>query len=66
MAKRLVVRKIFCLDGMSNNLEKKWDRNLKETEMKCRYLLLEEFCSKLFLLIDSSLMEINGKRVDIC
>ena len=34
--------------------------------MKCRDLLLEEYCSKLFSLMDSFWVEINGKRVDIC
>ena len=34
--------------------------------MKCRYLLLGEYCSKLFSLMDSFWLEISGKRVDIC
>ena len=34
--------------------------------MKCRDLLLEEYCSKLFSLMDSFWVKINGKRVDIC
>ena len=34
--------------------------------MKCRDLLLEEYCSKLFSLMDSFWVEISGKRVDIC
>ena len=34
--------------------------------MKCQDLLLEEYCNKLFLLMDSFWVEISGKRVDIC
>ena len=41
-------------------------RDKNETEMKCRDLLLEEYCNKLFSLMDSLLVEISGKRVDIC
>ena len=43
-----------------------WDYNLKETERKCRDLLLEEYCDKLFALMDSFWVEISGKRIDIC
>ena len=66
MPKGLVARKKFCVGGTSKEFQKKWDCNLKETEMKCRDLLLEEYCSKLFSLMDSFWVEINGKRVDIC
>ena len=65
MPKGLVARKIFCVGGTSNEFQKKWDCNLKETEMKRRGLLLEEYCSKLFSLMDSFWVEIRGKRVDI-
>ena len=34
--------------------------------MKCRDLLLEEYCSKLFSLMDNVWVQISGKRVDIC
>ena len=39
MPKRLVAKKIFCVGGTSKEFQKKWDCNLKETEMKCRDLL---------------------------
>ena len=52
--------------GTSKNFHKKWDCNLKQTEMKCRDLLLEEYCSKLFSLMDNFRVEIIDKRVDIC
>ena len=54
------------MGGTSKEFRKKWDCNLKETEIKCRDLLLEEYCSKLFSLMDSFWVEISGKRVDIC
>ena len=66
MPKSLVGGKKFCVGGTSKEFQKKWDCNLKETEMKCRDLLLEEYCSKLFSLMDSFWVEINAKRVDIC
>ena len=66
MAKSLVARKRFCVGGTSKEFQKKWGCNLKETEMKCSDLLLEEYCKKLFLLMDSFWVEIRGKRVDIC
>ena len=61
-----VVLESICVGGTSKEFPKKGDCNLKETEMKCRDLLLEEYCSKLFSLMDSFWVEINGKRVDIC
>ena len=33
--------------------------------MKCRGLLLEEYCNKLFSLMDSSWMGISGRCIDI-
>ena len=66
MPKGLVVRKRFCAAGTSNDFQKKWDYNLKETERKFRDLLLEEFCDKLFSLMDSFQVEVSGKRIDIC
>ena len=50
----------------SSEFHKKWDCNLKQTEMKCRDLLLEEYCINLFSLIGSFWVEISGKCVDIC
>ena len=66
MPKGLVVRKNFCVGGTSKEFQQKWGCNLKETEMKCQYLLLGEYCSKLFSLMDGFWLEISGKRVDIC
>ena len=66
MPKGLVARKKFCVGGTSKEFQKKWDCSLEGTEMKCRDLLLEEYCSKLFSLMDSFWMEISGKHVDIC
>ena len=66
MAKGLVMTKRLSLGGTSNKFEKKWDCNLKETVMKSRYLLLEEYCIKLVPLIDNFLLQISGKRVGVC
>ena len=66
MTKCLVMAKRLSLGGTSNKFGKKWDCNLKETKMKCRYLLLEEYCIKLFPLIDNFLVQISGKRVSVC
>ena len=66
MPKGLVARKIFCVGGNSKKFQKKWDCNLKETEIKCRDLLLEEYCSKLLSLMDSFWVDLSGKHVDLC
>ena len=66
MPKGLVVRKRFCVGGTSKDFQKKWDYNLKETERKCRDLLLEEYCDKLFTLMNSFWVEISSKSIDIC
>lgn len=34
-------KKRFCVGGTSKEFQKKWDANFKETEMKCRDLILE-------------------------
>ena len=54
------------MDGTSKEFQKKWGCNLKETEIKSWDLLLEEYTKKLYLLMDSFLVEISGKGVDIC
>ena len=43
MPKGLVARKKFCVGENSKEFQKKWNCNLKETEMKCRDLFLEEY-----------------------
>ena len=64
--KGLVTRKKFCVSETSKEFQEKWDCNLKEKKMKCRELLLEEYCSKLFSLMDSFRVKKGGKCVDIC
>ena len=54
------------MGGTSKDVQKKWDYNLKETERKCRDLLLEEYCDKLFILMYSFWVEIRVKSIDIC
>ena len=58
--------KDFAWAELRRNYGRNGGCNLKKTEMKCRDLLLEEYCNKLFLLMDSFWVEISGKRVDIC
>ena len=59
------MKKRFCVCGTLDEFERKWDCNLKEMKMKCRDLLLEEYCNKLFSLMDSSWMGISGRCIDI-
>ena len=61
--KGLVARKRFCVGRTSKDIQKKCNCNLKETERKCRDILLEECCDKLFSLIDCFWVKINGKRI---
>ena len=51
MPRGLEAKKRHCVSGTSENFEKKWDANLRKMEIKCRNLLLEEHCEKLFCLI---------------
>ena len=54
------------MGGTSKEVQKKWDYNLKQTEMKRRDLLLEEYCDELFSIMNSFWVEISSKRADIC
>ena len=65
MPKGLEAKKRYCVGGTSENFEQKWDANLREMEIKCRDLLLEEHCEKLFCLMDSFWEEIAGANVDL-
>ena len=49
----------------SKDFEKKWDGNLRNMESKCRDLLLEEHCKKLFYLINCFWEAIVDVDVDI-
>ena len=64
MPKGLEAKKSFCVGGTSESFEKKWDMNLREMERKCRDLLLEEHCEKLFCLMDSFWEVIAGVNVN--
>ena len=52
--------------GWDVESEKKWDCNLKKTEMICRDLILQQNCNKLFSLMDIFWVEISGKNINIC
>ena len=54
------------MGGTSKEVQKKWDYNLKQTEMKRRDLLLEEYCDELFSIMNSFWVEISSNRADIC
>ena len=52
MPKGLEAKKKYCVKGVtSKDFKKKWDGNLWDMESKCRDLLLEEHCKKLFYLM---------------
>ena len=57
--KGLEVKKKYCVGGVtSKDFKRKWDGNLRDMESKCRDLLLEEHCQKLF-----SLMNFFGEAI---
>ena len=49
----------------SKDFKKKWDENLRNMEWKCRDLLLEEHCKKLFYLMSCFWEAIVDVNVDI-
>ena len=52
MPKGLEEKKKYCVGGTSKYFEKKWDGNLRYMKSKCRDSLLEEYCKKLFYLMN--------------
>ena len=52
MPKGLEAKKKHCVVGTSKVFEKKWNGNLRDMELRCRDLLLEEHCKKLFYLMN--------------
>ena len=46
------MKKKYYVGGTSKDFEKKQDGNLRDIESKCRDLLLEEHCKKLFNLMN--------------
>ena len=53
MPKGLEAKGKYCVGGTSTDFVKKWDRIFQEIESKCRDLLLEDYCKKLFCLMSS-------------
>ena len=51
--KGLKAKKKYYVEGTSKNFEKIWAGNLWEIESKCRDLLVDEYCKKLYHLMDS-------------
>ena len=50
--------------GTSKDFKKKWDENLRHMQSKCRVLLLEEHCKKLFYLMSCFWETIVDVNVD--
>ena len=46
-------RKVFCIGHLSEQFTEEWRDILKDMDNKCRDLLLQEQCKKIFLLMDS-------------
>ena len=66
MPKGLEAKKKYCVGGVtSKDFKKKWDGNLRDMESKCRDLLLEEHCKKLFSLMNFFWEAIVDLDVDI-
>ena len=66
MPKGLEAKKKYCVGGVtSKDFKKKWDGNLRDMESKCRDLLLEEHCKKLFSLMNFFWEAIVDLDVDV-
>ena len=66
MPKSLEEKKKYCVEGVTlKDFKKKWDGNLQNMESKCRDLLLEEHCKKLFDLMNYFWEAIIDVDVDI-
>ena len=52
LPKGLVSKKSFCIGHPSKEFTEEWRSSVKDMDNKCRDLLLQEHCKKLFLLMD--------------
>ena len=59
LPKGLVSKKGFCIEHPSKEFTEEWRSSIKDMDNKCRDLLLQEHCKKLFLLMDSFWDEIK-------
>ena len=53
LPKGLLSKKSFCIGHFSEQFTEEWRDSLKDMGNKCRDLLLQEHCKKIFLLMDS-------------
>ena len=66
MPKGLEAKKKYCVERVtSKDFKKIWDGNLRDMESKCPDLLLEEYCKKLFYLMNYFWEAIVDVDVDI-
>ena len=65
LPKGLVSKKSFCTGHPSKEFTEEWRSSAKDMDNKCRDLLLQEHCKKLFLLMDSFWDEIKDFNFDL-
>ena len=65
LPKGLVSKKSFCIGHPSKEFTEEWRSSVKDMDNKCRDLLLQEHCKKLFLLMDSFWDEIKDFNFDL-
>ena len=65
LPKGLVLKKSFCIGHPSKEFAEEWRSSVKDMDNKCRDLLLQEHCKKLFLLMDSFWDEIKDFNFDL-
>ena len=61
----LVSKKSFCIGHPSKEFSEEWQRSVEDMDNRCRDLLLQEHCKKLFLLMDSFWDEIRDFNFDL-
>ena len=61
----LGIKKFFCIGHPSKEFTEEWGSSVKDMDNKCRDLLLQEHCKKLFLLIHSFWHEIKDFNFDL-
>ena len=65
LPKGLSTKKRLCFGKPSEELQKEWKNRINELDGRCRDLLLQEHCKKLFNLVDNFLCDIRYVEVDI-
>ena len=65
LPKGLSTKKRLCFGMQSEELEKEWKNGIDELNERCRDLLLQEHCKKLFNLMDIFWCNIKFVELDI-